>query len=324
MSDPVIDMDLDLMLCAATGKKSKKFLKSREEESMATIAYSNAMEALTEAQVVAAQAHALSVAAEAVSQTAGAIAMAITDDMVTLDQEVKKKKKALKDEPEAIEEPADDLLDIDFSKKKKKKKKKVTEELTTIEPEEPLENLTINHNTAKPQMVQVPDFEPDIEEIPYEEMLSRIYKQIHANNPELMDRTKAKIKPPQVARLGTTRTCWSNFKDCCKSVQRTSDHVQSFFMAELGATGSIDGSEQFILKGRFMTRAIEDILKKYIDQYVRCNICTSLNTELVRDPISRLHFLKCKLCQSQRSVLHIKTGFLATTKADRKNERADD
>ncbi len=320
------DMDLDLMLCAATGKKSKKFLKAREEESMATIAYSNAMEALTEAQVVAAQAHALSVAAEAVSQTAGAIAMAITDDMVTLDQEVKKKKKAIMDVVTEVttEEPADDLLDIDFSKKKKKKKKKVSEELTTTEPEEPLENLTINHNTTKPQMVQVPDFEPDTEEMPYEEMLSRIYKQIHANNPELMDRTKAKIKPPQVARLGTTRTCWSNFKDCCKSVQRTSDHVQSFFMAELGATGSIDGSEQFILKGRFMTRAIEDILKKYIDQYVRCNICTSLNTELVRDPVSRLHFLKCKLCQSQRSVLHIKTGFLATTKADRKNERADD
>jgi hypothetical protein len=78
------DLDLDLMICAATGKKSKKFLKAKEEESLASIAYSNAMEALTEAQVVAAQAHALSVAAEAVSQTAGAIAMAITDDMNVL------------------------------------------------------------------------------------------------------------------------------------------------------------------------------------------------------------------------------------------------
>lgn len=306
MSD---ELELDLMLTAATGKKSKKFLKDSE----ASLAYTNAMQTLTEAQVVAAQAHALSVAAEAVSQTAGAIAMAIADDIDVI-MEIKQKK--------TITDGTDDL-DIDFSKKKKKKKKFVAED-----EEAPIENLVINHVPAQPQKPQLQQptdgFEPDTEEFSYEDMLSKIYKKIHANNPELLDRSKAKIKPPQVARLGTTRTCWSNFKDCCKSVQRSSDHVQSFFLAELGATGSIDGSEQFILKGRFMSRAIEGILKKYIDQYVRCNICASLNTELVRDQVSRLHFLHCKLCQSQRSVLNIKTGFLATTKADRKNERAED
>ena len=318
------DIELDLLICAGTGKKSKKMLK----DSAASVAYSNAMEALTEAQVVAAQAHALSVAAEAVSQTAGAIAMAISDDMgVMMDMKKKRIMDIPQEDPDGRPSNMTDELDIDFSKLKKKKKKKQTAQIDLYEesqpqPESPIENLVINH-APNPQLM-TPQFAIDDEEISYDEMLSRIYRQIHANNPELMDRSKAKIKPPQVARLGTTRTCWSNFKDCCKSVQRTSDHVQSFFLAELGATGSIDGSEQLIIKGRYMSRAIEGILKKYIDMYVRCNICASLNTELVRDQVSRLHFLKCKLCQSQRSVLNIKTGFLATTKADRKNERADD
>ena len=49
--------------------------------------------------------------------------------------------------------------------------------------------------------------------------------------------TRKKLKPPQVMRVGTTRTAWVNFKEICNMMKRTPDHVQSFFLNELGTTG---------------------------------------------------------------------------------------
>ncbi len=50
----------------------------------------------------------------------------------------------------------------------------------------------------------------------YDEMLARVFTLLHENNPELMGRERRKLKPPQVSRVGTTRTAWTNFKDICK------------------------------------------------------------------------------------------------------------
>jgi hypothetical protein len=49
----------------------------------------------------------------------------------------------------------------------------------------------------------------------YDDMLSRVFTLLYANNPELTDRTRKKVKPPQVMRVGTTRTAWVNFKEIC-------------------------------------------------------------------------------------------------------------
>ena len=50
-------------------------------------------------------------------------------------------------------------------------------------------------------------------------------------------------------------------------------------------------------------------------------MCKSLETELTRDPISRLYFSLCKACGSQRSVAPIKAGFHATSKGERRKAR---
>lgn len=104
-------------------------------------------------------------------------------------------------------------------------------------------------------------------------------------------------------------------------MKREKEHVQSFFLAELGTTGSIDGSDRFLLKGRYLPKYIENLLRKYITEYVTCHMCKSLETELTRDPVTRLFFLSCKACGSQRSVTAIKAGFHATSKGERKKAR---
>lgn len=54
----------------------------------------------------------------------------------------------------------------------------------------------------------------------YNEMLDRVFVLLHENNPELLGREKRKLKPPQVSRVGTTRTAWTNYSDICRCVTR--------------------------------------------------------------------------------------------------------
>ena len=47
----------------------------------------------------------------------------------------------------------------------------------------------------------------------------------------------------------------------------------AFLMAELGTSGSIDGSNQLIIKGKFMQKQVESVLKKYISESL-CRTCS--------------------------------------------------
>jgi translation initiation factor 2 subunit 2 len=63
---------------------------------------------------------------------------------------------------------------------------------------------------------------------------------------------------------------------------------------------------------------IESLLRKYIMEYVACQMCRSFNTNLTRDSVSRLFFVGCQDCGSSRSVAQIRAGFHAQTRADRR------
>ena len=149
----------------------------------------------------------------------------------------------------------------------------------------------------------------------------RVYSKLLENNPELLGREKKRLKPPQVSRVGTTRTAWTNFKDICAGLKRTPDHILSFYLAELGTTGAIDGSDRLLLKGKYMPKYIESLLRKYIAEFVQCHMCRNVETDLRRDNVSRLFFMDCKACGSSRSVAPTKAGFHATSKGERRTAR---
>ena len=124
------------------------------------------------------------------------------------------------------------------------------------------------------------------------------------------------MSAPHVARVGTTKTCWVNFVDHCNKMNRDYKHVLSFVLSELGTDGSLDGKNQLIIKGKYTSKKLESILKKYIGMYVACNDCRSPNTVLERDHINKLYFVICKSCGSRRSVAAIKTGYHAVKKGE--------
>ena len=59
---------------------------------------------------------------------------------------------------------------------------------------------------------------------------------------------------------------FGNLVLCCR-LHRQPKHLLSFLLAELGTSGSVDGSNSLIIKGRFHQKQIETVLRRYISMY---------------------------------------------------------
>ncbi|CAM1500897.1 Fc.00g100590.m01.CDS01 [Cosmosporella sp. VM-42] len=242
----------------------------------------------------------------------------------------KKKKKKSKDVDGADDGAApteDGGLDLSMKKKKKKKAKDTgaeddeftakLKELEVKDTEEP----------AEPQEEEQGDMDAgtgiwahdEIKAIKYTFLLDRFFTQLAQKNPDhALSGTKSyKIPPPQCMREGNRKTVFANIADICKRMKRTEEHVTAYLFAELGTSGSVDGSRRLVIKGRFQQKQIENVVRKYIIEYVTCKTCKSPDTELNKGE-NRLYFITCNNCGSRRSVTAIKTGFSAQVGKRRK------
>jgi len=148
----------------------------------------------------------------------------------------------------------------------------------------------------------------------YGELLGRFYSLLYQSHPSLSGGSGKKrytIPPPSMHRDGNKRSIFANIADICKKMHRQPEHVIQFLFAEMGTTGSVDGSGRLVIKGRFQQKQIENILRRYIVEYVTCKTCKSPDTLLEKD--NRIYFVTCQSCQSRRSVSSITSGFKALT-----------
>ncbi|KAK2840802.1 hypothetical protein Q7C36_012381 [Tachysurus vachellii] len=255
----------------------------------------------------------------------------ITDDLDDLNffnQKKKKKKpkkvfdndieegmKELKIEGEQPEVMEDDDLDLMLpTKKKKPKKVEFDNECDAAEKDDALEDDESKNADGIMFSSQTgPAWAGSERDYTYDELLSRVFNIMREKNPDMVAGEKRKfvMKPPQVVRVGTKKTSFVNFTDICKLLHRQPKHLLAFLLSELGTSGSIDGNNQLVIKGRFQQKQIENVLRRYIKEYVTCHTCRSPETILQKD--TRLYFLQCETCHSRCSVASIKTGFQAVT-----------
>ena len=102
--------------------------------------------------------------------------------------------------------------------------------------------------------------------VKYDLLLSRFFELLAQKNPDhaLSGSRSYKIPPPQCLREGNKKTIFANIAEICKRMKRTDEHVTAYLFAELGTTGSVDGSRRLVIKGRFQQKQIENVLRKYI------------------------------------------------------------
>jgi translation initiation factor 2 subunit 2 len=206
---------------------------------------------------------------------------------------------------------ATEELSLEFGgkRKKKPKKKKDLEDLVAVE----LENEENESPGGEGSNGTGNTWLGSDRDYTYDELLFRVFDIMRTKNPEMASGTKQKfvMRPPQVVRIGTKKTSFVNFMEICKMLHRPQKHLLDFLLSELGTSGSIDGNNQLIIKGRFQQKQIENVLRRYIKEYVTCHTCRSPNTLLQKD--SRIFFLQCEACGSRCSVVSIKHGFQAVT-----------
>ena len=192
-----------------------------------------------------------------------------------------------------IEEDDIELAQFDLSKKKKKKRP------STIQP--------TNNNNENKEENQEENHEEEYkeEEYDYITLLDRIFTMVRENNPSLATRKKQIIPAPILLKAGK-KTIWTNFSNTVSVLHRCMDHIQSYISYEMTTECSIDGNYRLLMKGKFSSKNLEPVLKKYIIEYVSCHMCRGHETSIIKDPLTRLSFLNCEMCKSRRSVEAIK------------------
>jgi translation initiation factor 2 subunit 2 len=218
----------------------------------------------------------------------------------------KRKKKKKVDRTAELEElDAPESLDLALKKKKKKKKERTLDELEGDGGDDANQEDQSAGAGKFPWSGQTRDYT-------YEELMGRVFGILSEKNPELAGvKKRVLLKPPEVLREGTKKTVFANFTELSKMMNRNSEHVQQFLLAELGTSGSLDGTSRLILKGRFQPKAFESTLRRYISEYVLCHSCKSMDTLLDKDSATRLSYLRCQQCGASRSVTTIRQGFVA-------------
>ncbi|XP_046469646.1 eukaryotic translation initiation factor 2 subunit 2 isoform X1 [Neodiprion pinetum] len=235
-----------------------------------------------------------------------------------LDMALPESKKEDGAEPIGEDGPAESNFDLDmeFSGKKKKKRKNILDNLVAEEEKKEAEDRENGFTESERSVETVEDTTSWLgsdRDYTYDELLARVFEIMREKNPDMVAGKKQKfvMRPPQVVRIGTKKTSFANFTEICKTLHRQPKHLLDFLLAELGTSGSVDGNSQLIIKGRFQQKQIENVLRRYIKEYVTCHTCRSPDTILQKD--TRLFFLQCESCGSRCSVASIKSGFQAVT-----------
>lgn len=191
-----------------------------------------------------------------------------------------------------------------------KKKKKKKQPLTTTQP--PLENLEAAREREE---------RGEMNRLAYRALYGRLQDHLHPEGEGHKD-SHLRVPPPQVVRPGSKGAVVANFGVLCAKLDRPPEHVAAFLQAESGNLGSLDAESRLRLKYARQA-AMEQLLRRYIREYVICQACGACTTVIVCDHSrSRLHFLQCLTCKAERRVAPIERGFVALGRGERRAVRA--
>jgi translation initiation factor 2 subunit 2 len=199
----------------------------------------------------------------------------------------------LKKEIPQEEQEEQELLDMFDLKLKKHKKNK-----------EKHKEKNKDNSIIKDPLRDSEEYDPPI--YTYQNLLQILYSKFTDNNIEIK-KSKNSLKLPIVQRLGSKRTGWINFKECCTSIGREEINIINYLISELSTEANIDGKSVLLIKGIYTQKNIENILRKFIVAFVQCSICKSLETVNKRDNNNRINFLECLSCKSTRALQQIIT-----------------
>jgi len=131
----------------------------------------------------------------------------------------------------------------------------------------------------------------------YEELLEEAYSKVKKT-----EDTGERFEIPKVeGYFEGKKTIISNFTQIASHLRRDSEHFQKFLLKELAAAGQKEG-DRLILNIKVPSTKINQKIEEYVNEFVLCKECKKPDTELTKEPSSRITFIKCLACGAKHSV----------------------
>jgi len=126
-------------------------------------------------------------------------------------------------------------------------------------------------------------------ELDYDTLLDRIYM-------GLPDRSThdSRFQLPTVDSIVQGKqTIWRNFSKVAKDLNRNENQLYKFVMKEISTSSAITNNT-LVLNGIFNNYKLNEILTKYIKNFVLCSACKKPDTKIVNQ--NGVKVLKCSAC----------------------------
>ena len=98
------------------------------------------------------------------------------------------------------------------------------------------------------------------------------------------------------------KTNLMNFKEVSQALNRDMRHMYKYVMKALATSGSIH-DDYIVLKGKFASAQLAEVLKNYFEQYVLCPVCKQPDTRIAKE--GEFYFLVCDACGAKSPVKRV-------------------
>lgn len=136
------------------------------------------------------------------------------------------------------------------------------------------------------------DVEVGEKEFDYEELLERAYKMLPERKimPGISERF---VLPRFEVLISGRRTFITNFKQVADKLNRNPRVLLRFILKEIGAPGTVE-EQMAVIQGEISPRILNTLLERFFETYVKCPVCGSPDTMLVKE--KKYMYIKCLAC----------------------------
>ena len=142
----------------------------------------------------------------------------------------------------------------------------------------------------------------------YDRLLARCIERQEHDLTEMISRCQSPVTIPHAdITVGQSRSIlnnWKSYTRLFRALNRDPHLFQQYVNQYYGCQSSINQREQLTFNTRTTRTTFDNVLKKYLDEYVTCLACQKARTHLIKS--TGLWRIECQLCGSQRSVKRLR------------------
>ena len=107
--------------------------------------------------------------------------------------------------------------------------------------------------------------------------------------------------PKIEGRYQGKKTILTNFSQVVSVLRRNPEEFQRYLLKELAASGGLKG-DSLVVNKRITREEVDRKIEQYAKEYVLCKECGKPDTEIVKEPGSRIRALHCLACGAKHPV----------------------